>query len=63
MAYLLRIHCPLQLRHIIVLAYCPQENRLELIHTSIREKEGRVIVGYDRGRRHWREQYVSIMSL
>jgi hypothetical protein len=44
-AYLLGIHRSLQLCHIISLSYRAQENWLELIHTSIREEKGRVIVG------------------
>jgi len=48
---LLRIHSSLQLRHIVSLAYCPQENGLELVHTSIRKEESKIIVGYHRGRR------------
>ncbi len=51
--YLLRIHSSLQLRHIVSLAYCPQENGLELVHTSIRKEESRIIVGYHRGRRDY----------
>jgi hypothetical protein len=52
--YLLRIHRSLQLCHIICLAYCPQENGLELVHTSISEQQGWIIVGDHGGRRHCR---------
>lgn len=52
--YLLRVHRSLQLRHVIGLANRAQEDGLELVHPSIREEEGWIIVGYHRGRGHCR---------
>ena len=54
-SYLLRIHSSLQMCHIVRRAHCPQENGLKLVHASIGEEKGWIIVGYHGGRGHCRQ--------
>lgn len=56
---LLRVYSPFQRSHVIRLAYSPQEDRFELVHTSIRKQKRRIIVGDHRARRDYISQSIS----
>lgn len=58
--HLLGVDSTLEVGHFVALVDGAQENGLELVHTSVGEEQGGIIVGHDRRRGHCREAKVSI---